>query len=238
MKFPVSFTRRVGGSGSVVVLGADAVPTAAPTGQDFILAAPVSNTNGWPTHRIAVIYAGPASALELPADLYMWESTIGGWFKLNQAKRILVPNQVNFFDVVGITPSSPIGSDLAGSNPGGLVLALVVATVAGTPDGTYSFAMAPDLTTIGEDLPDQSGVGRRGYACVLNDATDATSLPKGPCRAIRANAAGDVKFIPTDNLDADTLTWTVAAGEIIQMSVRRVFSTGTTVAAGNLTAIY
>lgn len=48
---------------------------------------------------------------------------------------------------------------------------------------------------------------------------------------VRAESAGTVAVIPSGNLVANTVTFTLAAGEFVPCRVRRVLVTGTTAAS-------
>lgn len=79
------------------------------------------------------------------------------------------------------------------------------------------------------------GSARRDAVITPNDSADLTEVP----RAIRCNAAGDVKLILVGNpVDATGVVYTVAAGEVLDVRPRRVLATGTDVAAGSLVAWY
>lgn len=82
-------------------------------------------------------------------------------------------------------------------------------------------------------LGDQS---RPAYKVFSVTPTDGADLTNGPCRALRANVAGDIVLIPTGNLDSQTITITVAAGEIVPIQTRRVNLTSTT--ATGILALY
>lgn len=65
---------------------------------------------------------------------------------------------------------------------------------------------------------------KRAVVIAPHDANDLLEYPK----ALRINVGGTLKIIPSKNADADAVTITVAAGEILPIQVRRVFATGTT----------
>jgi len=153
MRFPCSFKRYVttvpaGGK----VLGADAVPTTAPTtSMDNVLFSRFANINGWPVHRVAILYTGPVGALNLPAQPYMWDDATQAWHAIGAAAT-LKPNVVTFVDVVALLDlphaSSAEGGVLEGPpNSGSIAQALVISSGGADPGGTYTFAMGPDLTT-------------------------------------------------------------------------------------------
>lgn len=64
-----------------------------------------------------------------------------------------------------------------------------------------------------------------------SDTVDLTSYAAG----LVVVTAGNIKYIPSQNADADTITITAApVGMIIPHQVRRVFATGTTGAVATL----
>src|SRR5258706_11743603 len=81
MRFPVLFTRRIGGSGAVPLLGSDSAPTvssAAIKTADNLL----SHKLARPTNRVALGYRFSAgSGVDLPAAIYVWDEKSSMWFK-------------------------------------------------------------------------------------------------------------------------------------------------------------
>lgn len=71
----------------------------------------------------------------------------------------------------------------------------------------------------------------KGKAIVPSDTVDLTSYASG----IVVTAAGNLKFIPAGNDDADAITITGAAvGYVPPYQVRRVFATGTTASVASI----
>ncbi len=71
----------------------------------------------------------------------------------------------------------------------------------------------------------------KGVTIVPSDTVDLASYAAG----LVVVAAGNVKYIPSQNADADTITVTGATvGMIIPHQVRRVFATGTTATLATL----
>ena len=71
----------------------------------------------------------------------------------------------------------------------------------------------------------------KGVLVVPSDTVDLTSYAAG----MVVITAGNIKYLPSQNLDADTITVTAApVGFIIPHQVRRVFATGTTGAVATL----
>jgi hypothetical protein len=147
MYFPTLFTRRVGGSGSVPLLGSDSAPTAAPSASmDNVLFTKFSNINGWPVHRVAVVCTAPAAPVAMPADLYMYEDRTQSWHKINASPVTITPGVVAFFDAVALLDMPNAQSNMAGVQTGSGAYALVVSNPGAEPSGTFTFAMGPDLT--------------------------------------------------------------------------------------------
>jgi hypothetical protein len=149
MKFPASFTRYVGTvPAGKTALGADTLPTARPAAtMDNLLASKFNNINGWPAHRVAVVYNGPAGAPNLTATMYFYEDATAAWYQIGAAGT-LVSGQVTFFDVIAIMEMPNTSADLANATPGSIAQVLIVAAPGGSPpSGPYEFAMATDLTT-------------------------------------------------------------------------------------------
>ncbi len=148
MKFPAMFTRLKPATTGQITLGDDAVPAAGtgPTTQNNVLSYQFNNINGWPVHRIAVLYSGPSAAIALKSNLYFYDEATKDWHRINATvDQLLTPNVVAWFDVVALAERAPTLSN-AGEVQGNLTVMLNVQT-GSTPDGTYKFAMGADLTT-------------------------------------------------------------------------------------------
>ena len=151
MRFPRTFTRYVGTPPTGgAALGSDTVPTGPLTSQpDNVLYSRFSNVNGWPVHRIAVTYAGPALAPSVVARGFFFEDSTQQWYKVG-ADVTMAPGTVSFFDVVAILEMPNTQANIAMATPGSLSFFLQVDLPAGSPaSGAYVFALAPDLTTQG-----------------------------------------------------------------------------------------
>jgi hypothetical protein len=149
MKFPATFTRYVGTvPAGKIALGADTLPTGRPEAtMDNLLASRFNNVNGWPAHRIAVVYNGPESAPALTATMYFYEDSTSAWYQIGAAGT-LTSGEVTFFDVIAIMEMPNVSADLANATPGSIAQILIVEAPGGTPpNGAYQFAMATDLTT-------------------------------------------------------------------------------------------
>ena len=152
MRFPVHFTRTVTGGGAL--LPAQSAPTAAPNTATMpnLLTALQATKNGWPVQRIAVTYkyTGGGGAVNLSADLYMYEDTTQAWYKMNSAGVItLKPGCVTYVDAITLCESAQTNNDVFGngsSTPGGLECVVVVIDPGGLANGTYDFCIGPDST--------------------------------------------------------------------------------------------
>ena len=63
---------------------------------------------------------------------------------------------------------------------------------------------------------------------VISITPHATNEIPEVVRALRFDVGGTVRFIPVANLDSEPVNYTVVAGEILPVRVRRVLVTGTT----------
>lgn len=149
MRFPFSFTRQKGGTGTV--LGSDSAPTTAPPAKaDNLFSHITSNVNGWPAQRIAMVcaYAGAGAAPALPVQLYFWEATTARWYPFGGAVNLTPNGEIVFFDAIGALEYIGPMQGLDSPKPGAEEFFVVVGDNA-APAGTYTFALCPDLTTIG-----------------------------------------------------------------------------------------
>jgi hypothetical protein len=156
VRFHTIFTRQKGGSGSPAI-GSDTTPTTSPpSNQDNVMACRVRDIAGWPTQRIVVAWTTTAAApVALNGSLYMWEEAIGHWFLVNPAPVSLPPNQLVFFDVVGLielvaNKANVLGTASGQSTTGQSIEVFLQVTDPGAAvAGTYQIGMGPDLTTVG-----------------------------------------------------------------------------------------
>ncbi len=71
----------------------------------------------------------------------------------------------------------------------------------------------------------------KGKAITPSDTVDLTSYASG----VVVTAAGNIRFLPVGNDDADTITVTAApVGFVPPFQVRRVFATGTTASVASI----
>jgi hypothetical protein len=70
---------------------------------------------------------------------------------------------------------------------------------------------------------------------VLNNTTDATSLVSGACQGMYFGAEGNVKVTTVGGTDQ---TLSVVTGTYIPIGVRRVWDTGTSLAAASIHVLY
>ncbi len=83
----------------------------------------------------------------------------------------------------------------------------------------YDKTKDPSFGETGATVPAKSA-----YVVTPHDANDLPRYPK----ALRVGGAGNLKFLPSRNADADPITIPVSAGEVVPVQARRVFATGTT----------
>jgi len=154
MRMHVKFSRWKGAGGTA--LGTDGAPgvppTATPTNQDNLLVTGFANQSGYPIHRIAVAMKGPAAAIALVAQLWVYDYLTEAWYEVG-APTVVTPNRITYFDSVALgdppqiqRASLPVGGSVV-STAGSLIVALVVQDGA-TPAGEYTFALGPDLTVL------------------------------------------------------------------------------------------
>lgn len=148
MRFPTKFSRYdtvipAGG----IALGADTVPTVHPSPNTMsnLMVSRFANINGYPCHRIAVTYKGPAGAPALPATLWFWEEQTEHWYQIGGSVSLL-RDRVSFFDVVGLLDGSQTSGEILMPTAGSIAVLLIVEDPGGTPAGEFVFAVGPDLT--------------------------------------------------------------------------------------------
>ena len=151
MRLPMKFSRWKGTvpTGGVA-LGADSVPNTGPTkptpaSQDNLLMCSFASLSGWPMHRIAVAYKGPAAAIALSANIALWDEQTQHWYLVGAAQNI-TPDRLTFFDVVALLAPPQTQAQNGATN--GSCEAMLIVSDGATPNGEYVFAMGPDLTTL------------------------------------------------------------------------------------------
>lgn len=153
MRFPFKFSRRVGGSDPIPVLGTDSAPTGS---------ASLAGTNvfkeklpaGAPVKRVALGYAytGAGVPLALTAKVYLYDGTSEAWFTTDANAVTLKPGDLTFVSVPQrIGKPQVTGGDAYASTSSSLEVALVVSAAGGDPDGTYSFLMGLDLGDVEDE---------------------------------------------------------------------------------------
>lgn len=67
--------------------------------------------------------------------------------------------------------------------------------------------------------------------------SDSTDLPDGPCRAMILNGTGNIKF---DTLNGETVTLAISSAwfGVTYIRAKRIYATGTTIAAASIFACY
>jgi hypothetical protein len=159
VRFPVSFQRQKGVGGSTLpAIGSDAVPTKAPVANtptnpnSNVMACKIRDVNGWPVQRIAVGWTtSAATPTQFNVDMYLWETTSQAWYLMGSLA--MNPNQLYFFDTIAVSEPTPLQSNVnqpgSPAQAGSMNVALVVTDPGAQVNGTFTFVMAPDLTTIG-----------------------------------------------------------------------------------------
>lgn len=162
MNFPFVFKRQKGGganagspllgsdnnSGSSASVPAPAKGTNKNNTNDNFYFSKIRDSSAWPVHRVAVTYTtDAASPVNLNARMYLYLDNTQSWYQIGP-QVALVPNTVQFFDVLAVMDMPTATGGLTNSNPGAPQLQLIVDDPgAGANNGLYTFAMAPDLTT-------------------------------------------------------------------------------------------
>jgi len=151
MRFSKAFSRSKGG-GAFPVLGSDGAldvaPTGVPDGRDNHVAMRSSSSSGYPLQRIAVSYKGPALAVALTAQLWVYERLTETWYRTT-ASFTLTPGLITAIGALGIADTVPRGVESLGEPTGGAVDAvLVVQDTGAAPVGTHTFAIVGDLSAV------------------------------------------------------------------------------------------
>jgi hypothetical protein len=230
MRFPVYFSRVVDGIADT--LGTDTLPTgpAAATSQNLVTFPPF--LGDWPIHRLGVVVKAPATVTAIPVSLYTFEESTQTWNLIGDRPKLVRPGVLQFFDVPTLGKVSPVPG--GNSSLGGVDVLVIAAKVTGAPNGTYEFAIAPLLTSMGEDsTPGPTDPAVAVFPVTPNDATDLTY---GACRALLIEDGGDVAIIPAAGAVASPVVLTCDPGTLLRIQVRRVMAAGTT--ATQIHALY
>jgi hypothetical protein len=116
----------------------------APTRDNQIVAKFFSN-QGWPGHRVAVSYRGPAAALVLPAQVWIFDHKTEAWYEVG-APGTLTPNRISYFDVVSLLDPPTTALDPATPSSGSHEVLLIVQPAGGDPGGEYVFGLGVDMS--------------------------------------------------------------------------------------------
>ena len=161
MRFPVLFKRFKGVvPAGQFVLGADVDPPVSipgtpsldgitPGTNQNLLAMRFSNINGYPVHRVAVLWHGPPGSVDgqVKATMYFFEDVSQRWWRIGAADKLLQQDAAVFFDNIGLPDLPNTRADLielVGSNQMLLVVKDQAAVV-----GEHDFLLAGDITVIG-----------------------------------------------------------------------------------------
>ena len=156
MRFPIMFSRWKGAGqpASVpILLGGDAVPAPpaeTPGALDNVLNHRFSNVNGWPCHRIAVVYDGSkvVAPVSLSATMVLYDRSTRRWYRVGPANVVLNEGVITFFDTLGLIEQVATSGGISEAS-GSESAMLIVSDPGAAPDGEHVFAMGADLTTIG-----------------------------------------------------------------------------------------
>jgi len=176
MKFPVVFSRFVGGAAGQPTLGGDLVPvcdkqpvlagsgnsTAAQVGDNAYTCTRM-NLAGWPPQRVAIAcrYIGAVTPANVPVNVYIYDSASGGWFLMNSAPvnitptvttaQGVVPTSVGalvYFDIPVLMDKPPTQVNLGDANAMGVMVMVIPASTGNTlNNGEYRFIVAGDMSS-------------------------------------------------------------------------------------------
>lgn len=145
MRFPLVFSRFKAGGPGDPVLGGDTIPTGMVSSKTHsnVLFSRFSNAHGRPAERIALLYKAPSGSLALNYSAYIFEDTIGAWFRV--ATGTVTPDVVTFFNTVGLIEPPPGNPEIA--SPGSLQLLIIISDPGAAPNGEHKFAVGACLNT-------------------------------------------------------------------------------------------
>jgi hypothetical protein len=92
---------------------------------------------------ISFVSATPLNAV---GRMFFYEDSTGLWYKVG-ADVTMVPGAVSFFDVIALLEMPTSGVNLQFAQAGSVQQFLQVDLPSNAPNGAYTFAMGPDLTT-------------------------------------------------------------------------------------------
>jgi len=153
MRFPFQFTRRIGGTGAVPVLGSDV----APVDRGDLTDSNVFKTSvpsGIAVQRLAVAYSytGAGVPVALSAKVYLYDGTTERWYTTDANDITLKPGDISYVSISQIIGKSQVvGGDPYVSTANSLEIALVVAASGTDPDGSYAFPMGLDLGDVADE---------------------------------------------------------------------------------------
>jgi hypothetical protein len=133
---------------TVDALPVDSVGNQAPPGpgQPFAISVTTRDNNGIPPHRLAIAYHGPTTAPALTATLYVWDANTQRYYAVSTAFT-LTAEAITFVSIMTIANPPPSSANMDQGMAGGASFVLIVNPTAATTNGTYTFAMGPDLVT-------------------------------------------------------------------------------------------
>ena len=161
MQLPYIFPRRIGGVGPVPVLGTDGVPVDHTyLAQDNVFRTKISA--GHPAQQVIISYhytgAGPAP--DLLAQTYVFDGTTATWYTIDALAMSLKPGDLAFVGIPQIIDRPQVaGGPAADSTIDSLEFALVVSVAGGEPDGTYTFGLGVDISSVSDQTAGGGGGG-------------------------------------------------------------------------------
>lgn len=177
MRFPVVFSRFVGGAAGQPTLGGDTIPKS-----DTIPAAGATGTNsgangpgdnvffcnraamtGFPVQRLAIgcRYVGAATPAVVPVVVYIYDQASGAWFAMNASVSIaptvttaagVVPTSVGtivYTDVPCLMDKPPIGANITDGNATSGIWVMIVPANTGNTlnNGEYRFIVGAVMSS-------------------------------------------------------------------------------------------
>lgn len=116
----------------------------APAKQDNCISIVTRDNTGWPAHRMVIAYHGPAAAPALTGTLYVWDANTQRYYVVASAFT-LTAEALAYVSIVSIANPPTRNDNMDQALGGGTAFLLIVTPAAATTNGTYTFAMAPDL---------------------------------------------------------------------------------------------